>query len=263
MSVCNLVCRYCSAILPKSKIEATLAAGAIITGVFCSSGAGVALGACYATLKGSPYLFARKVLGYKPAIPSGPISAEERGIIGKISNVVAVVKVKNIVSGKWETAYITVGEKGEWGQEKFYLFNMNGESLGWAEAIPLKLTDPEYQSSWMGGPPKQYIGYGSDPTKSDKVLLESLFTKDDDIQDRYKYSGYLLFKTIYDRYKVEFRGKMILDAGYNSHAFYYKLGFRAVDPVKNAKIEEAIALAKGKEPKTSKLGTVLMYFAGV
>jgi len=245
-------------LIPKTRAEAGLAAAAVLTGLFYSSKVGAALGACYAGYKGVQQFFpAAKPAGYAPEIPNGPFSSEEMAKIGSIENVAGVVKVMNIKTDEWETAYITF-EKGEWG-EKFYLFNMKGESLGWAEAIPLPLTDPTYKCSWSDGPPKEYVGYGNDPTLSDKLMIEALHTKDDDIQDSYKYSGYQLFKLIKERYRGRFKDRIVLDAGYGSHAFYYKLGFRAVDPVKNAKIEAAIALAKGKEPKTGKVGLTLMY----
>jgi len=256
MSISSVGSRFVNTVIPKTGLEAGMAGAVVLTALFYSSAVGAAIGSCYIGYKGIARFLARSI--YQPEIPKGPFSSEELEKIKQVENVVKVVKVKNIKTDFWETAYIT-SEKGRWGHEKFFLFNLGRDQLGWAEAVALPLTDPKFESSWTGGPPSQYIGYGNNPNRSDKVLLEALHTKDDDIQEQYKYSGYQLFKMVEETYREKFKGQIILEAGYNSHAFYYKLGFRSADSSVNAKIEQAISQANGAEPKTSRLGTVLMH----
>lgn len=276
--------------LPVTPIEQGLLGSAVITSLFYSSSLGVAFGASYAAYKVYQTALAdRNAISFKDSnierstqliaetlqspksteidlsqIP--PLSLPEAQKIeelAKRSDCIAITRVQNLETFQWELAYIKKTPDGYPGRDHFGIYNFQDECLGTARVDLLPLSNPKTLDRWDTGVPRRLRGYGpqKNPEMIDKIELYSLYTKDNPIQKKYKYTGYALLKSIEAQYRDRYEGRTILDSKPGAIGFYYKLGFRSADEAINEKIAKIIANANivGSMPNTESLGKIPMF----
>ena len=275
--------------LPLTPIEKGLLGSAVITSLFYSSSVGAAFGISYAAYKvyktalANPNAIALNDLNVERSAQSiatlqpaqsveinlsqtPPLSLREAQKVEQLANksdCIAITRVQNLETSQWELAYIKKTPDGFPGRDHFGIYNFQDECLGTARVDLLPLSDPNTLDRWDTGVPRRLRGYGpaKNPEMIDKIELYSLYTKDNPIQKKYKYTGYALLKSIEAQYRNRYEGRTILDSKPGAIGFYYKLGFRSADEAINEKIAKIIANAKivGSMPNTESLGKIPMY----
>lgn len=98
-----------------------------------------------------------------------------------------------------------------------------------------------------------------DNGKSSKIYIEEIQNR---LKTLFKGVGSVLMQVAMEKAHLKnCEGRILLEACWNSHSFYYKLGFRSGDKEKNQAIADEIkdAKEKGRPINTTDLGSMMMY----
>ena len=207
--------------LPSTPIEQGLLGSAVITSLFYSSYAGAAFGLgyiAYKTYKTS--ILANPISANAPIVEPPPqairssqseqpfetnclsippltlIETKKLEELAKEKDCIAIARVQNIETSEWEFAYIKKTSDGYPGRDQFGIYTFDDQCLGTARVDPLPLSDPKTLDRWDTGIPRRLRGYGpqKQPELVDKIEIYSLYTKENPVQKKYKYTGYALLK---------------------------------------------------------------------
>lgn len=157
------------------------------------------------------------------------------------------IPVFNKISNKFEEVEVVYKEIDE---EHYFNAVKNGKILGRLIARKFeRISDNEF------GCPALIVqmeaSYGNEKGEIPKIEIVDLVNKD---KTNYKYVGYGLVKVLMKKFQEQVQSRVDLHAAWDSHAFYWKLGFRPVD---QEKIE--LMASKVLKPNGKSLGTVKMY----
>lgn len=127
----------------------------------------------------------------------------------------------------------------------------NDKELGFAITLPFLKSNNYLKNCWIGGRPKEYIGYGSSQEEVGKVLLEQVTNRSE-----YKNIGVILNKAIHQKFENECQARIIIDAVRITHPYHYKMGFRAAEREKNRLYAQYV---KNHQIPDRNLGSVFMH----
>lgn len=243
---------YTSTIIKPKSMADYGALAAVAASFFLSEKVGLGLTAAYLTYKWADH---KVNTIYHPAIAKTPpnLSNSEKS---KPGNVLGFVNSENQKTKQIEPIYISYLEEdvnGERSKVNFFAKTVCGDKdLGWAQARPIYTQiNGEY-----GNPELLFPEFSTEHyAKEDKVELIGLFNT----AKTHKYVGYYLIKAVMQHFKDQYGNRLDTDSAYQSHPFYYRLGFRTI----NAKTNFRIALANlipSLFGKTGHLGAKKMYF---
>lgn len=186
---------------------------------------------------------------YKAPIPALPFASQELRKISDLkrrNDVIGISRAWNQKSSEWDPVYIV--KRFTVQGELFNIYTFQDYELGYAETA----LNADLSASFPG----------QDKTSTaHSIYLKTIDTREDEQQENYKYTGYLLMKAAVEEYRDRMDEVIRLIAIASSHCFYHKLGFRAIDSEVDRAIAEVNFDSKmyRQRPNTFHLGSVSMY----
>lgn len=251
------------ALIPKSKGEVLGLGGGLLTASLYSTPLGLAVGVGYGGYK---WLTSKKViplpLGFVYHPDTRLTNEDLRNVAEKVENlkqradVLGFAAVAEKATGNKVPVYISVQANEHKGLFTIHRVN-DDRRLGWAD-LHLFLKENDFENAdYLASIPSQKI-YGRERMQQSKNHLDRLYNEK---LDSYKNVGYLLIKAIHQCYADKCEARMDVGAGYNSHTFYYNLGYRAISVELDDRISEAYETFHSERiiSDTSQLKEVEMY----